>query len=64
MPAELVQQLNGEVNRIIASSEVRRKAEESGTDVEQMSPAQLGEFTRRELDHWGRVIKSAGITLE
>jgi hypothetical protein len=29
-----------------------------------MSPAQLGEFTRKELDYWGKVIKSSRITAE
>jgi hypothetical protein len=29
-----------------------------------MSPQQLGDFTRKELDYWGKVIKGAKITLE
>jgi hypothetical protein len=29
-----------------------------------MTPQQFGEFTRRELDHWGRVIRGAKIVLE
>jgi hypothetical protein len=32
--------------------------------VELMSPAQLGAYTRKELDYWGKVIKSAKITAE
>ena len=63
-PADIVQLLNGEVNKILASPETRRKAEDSGTSVEQMTPQQLGAFTRKELDYWGRVIKYAKITLE
>lgn len=63
-PAEVVRQLNTEITRILASPEVRKKADESGTTVETMSPAELGEFTRKELDHWGRVIRNARITLE
>ena len=56
--------LHAEVTRILASPEVRKKADDSGTAVESMTPAELGEFTRKELDHWGRVIRSARITLE
>lgn len=63
-PADIVQLLNTEIGKILASPEVRKKAEESGTSVEQMSAAQLGDFTRKELEHWGRVIKSANITAE
>jgi hypothetical protein len=29
-----------------------------------MNPAQLGEYTKKELDYWGRVIRSAKITAE
>ncbi|ROZ77477.1 tripartite tricarboxylate transporter substrate binding protein [Ramlibacter sp. WS9] len=63
-PADVVQLLNAEVGKILASPEVRRKAEDSGTAIELMAPAQLGEFTKKELDYWGRVIKGARITLE
>ncbi|MFN9774178.1 MAG: Bug family tripartite tricarboxylate transporter substrate binding protein [Burkholderiales bacterium] len=62
--ADIVQVLNTEVGRIIAAPETRRKAEESGTAVEQMSPAQLGEYTRKELEEWGRVIRTAKITAD
>jgi tripartite-type tricarboxylate transporter receptor subunit TctC len=63
-PPDIVQTLNMEINKIIASSDVKRKAEESGTAVEQMSPAQLGEFTRKEMDYWGQVIKTSRITAD
>jgi tripartite-type tricarboxylate transporter receptor subunit TctC len=63
-PADVVQALNTEINRILASPEIRRKAGESGTDVEQMTPQQLGDFTKKELVYWGKVIQGAKITLE
>jgi tripartite-type tricarboxylate transporter receptor subunit TctC len=63
-PADIVQVLSTEVGRIIAAPETRRKAEESGTSVEQMSPTQLGEYTRKELEEWGRVIRTAKITAD
>ena len=63
-PADVVQLLNTEVNRILATPEVRKKAGDSGTDVEQMSPQQLGEFTRKELVYWGKVIQGAKIVVD
>ena len=63
-PADIVQQLNAEVGRILNTPETRRKADDSGTAVEAMTPAQLGAFTARELEYWGKVIQAAGITLE
>lgn len=61
---DIVQTLNTEIGKILAQPDTRRKAEESGTDVERMTPAQLADFTRKELDYWGKVIKSAKITAE
>ena len=63
-PPAVVQQINAEVNKILQMPEVRKKAEDSGTSVEAFTPAQLGEFTRKELDYWGGVIKSAKITAD
>ena len=63
-PPEIVQLLNTEIGKILMASDTRRKAEESGTSVEQMTPAQLGDYTRKELDYWGKVIQSAKITAE
>jgi tripartite-type tricarboxylate transporter receptor subunit TctC len=63
-PAAVVQQINAEVNKILQTPEVRKKAEDSGTAVEAMTPAQLGDFTRKELEYWGNVIKSSKITAD
>ena len=63
-PAAVVQQINAEVNKILQQPDIRKKAEDSGTSVEAFTPAQLGEFTRKELDYWGGVIKSAKITAD
>ena len=63
-PLDVIQLLNAEIAKILAMPEVRKKADDSGTAVEVMTPAKLGEFTRKELDFWGRTIKSANITVE
>lgn len=63
-PPEIVKKLNAEVNKILARPDIQKKAEESGTFVEQMTPAQLATFTKKEYDFWGKVIKGASITAE
>jgi len=63
-PNEVVQQLNTEIAKILASSDVKKKAEDAGTLVDHMGPAQLGEYTRKELAYWGRVIQDAKITAD
>lgn len=64
MPPEVVQTLSGEVGKILSLPDTRRKAEEAGTSVDPMSPAQLAEYTRKELDYWGKVIKSSRIAVD
>jgi tripartite-type tricarboxylate transporter receptor subunit TctC len=63
-PNEVVQQLNAEIAKILASADVKKKAEDAGTLVDHMGPAQLGEYTRKELAYWGRVIQDAKITAD
>lgn len=63
-PPEIVQQLNTEIGKILANPDVKKKAEESGTAVETMTPAQLGDYTKKELDAWGNVIRNAQITAD
>ncbi len=63
-PPEIVAQLNQQVNKVLQSPEVRKRAEDSGTMVETMTPPQLADFTRSELDRWGKIIKGGGITAE
>lgn len=63
-PNEVVQQLNTEIAKILASSDVKKKAEDAGTLVDHMGPVQLGEYTRKELAYWGRVIQDAKITAD
>jgi len=63
-PPEIVAQLNQQVNKVLQSPEVRKRAEDYGTTIETMTPPQLADFTRSELDRWGRIIKAGGITAE
>jgi tripartite-type tricarboxylate transporter receptor subunit TctC len=63
-PAAIVQTLNSDIARILASPDVQRKSEDTGTSVETMTPTQLAAYTKSELDRWGKVIKSAHITIQ
>ncbi len=63
-PNEVVQQLNTEIAKILQQAEVKKKAEDAGTLVDYMGPAQLGDYTRKELAYWGRVITDAKISAD
>ena len=63
-PPDIVAQLNAEIGKILANPDVKKKAEDSGTSVETMTAAQLGEYTKKELEAWGKVINGANITAD
>jgi tripartite-type tricarboxylate transporter receptor subunit TctC len=63
-PNEVVQLLNAELVKILANPDLKKKAEDAGTLIEHMGPAQLGDYTRKELAYWGRVINDAKITAD
>ncbi len=63
-PNDIVQVLNSEIAKILTSPELRKRAEDAGTLIEHMGPAQLGDYTRKELAYWGRVIQEAKITAD
>jgi tripartite-type tricarboxylate transporter receptor subunit TctC len=63
-PNEIVEQLSAEVAKVLDQSEIRKKAEASGTEIFKMSPQALGDFTKKELAYWGAVIQKAKISAE
>jgi tripartite-type tricarboxylate transporter receptor subunit TctC len=63
-PPEVVQRLNAELAKILTNPELKKKAEDAGTQVDHMGPAALGDYTRKELTYWGQVIQSAKISAD
>jgi tripartite-type tricarboxylate transporter receptor subunit TctC len=63
-PPEVVQRLNAELAKILTNPELKKKAEDAGTQVDHMGPAALGDYTRKELAYWGQVIQSAKISAD
>ena len=56
--------LAAEAERIVQSPEFKAKVEQQGAYAAFMGPAELGAFTKRELDYWGPVLKGANIKVE
>jgi tripartite-type tricarboxylate transporter receptor subunit TctC len=52
------------LSRVVESPEIRRKAEEQGAFARFMAPAALDAYVLREIETWGKVIKTAGIKLD
>ena len=63
-PKAVVAKLNAEFNRILASSEVRKHFVSQDVDVAGGSPEAFGEFLRKEVALWGKVVREAKIKAE
>jgi tripartite-type tricarboxylate transporter receptor subunit TctC len=60
-PADVVDKISKDVNRALADPGVRERLAKLGNDTMVMSPAEFGQFVRREVEDYARVIKAAGI---
>ena len=64
LPKEIVGQLNREVIKIIERPEMRKNFENDAIEPKPMTPAELTQFVRGEIEKWAPVIKAAGIKAE
>ena len=60
-PKAIVEQLNGEMAKIIAQPETRARLLQLGFEPASGTPQQLAEYGRAEREKWGALIKAAGI---
>jgi len=61
MPAELVDKINKDVNRALASPDLAERLNNLGTAPMPMTPAQFTQFVRQEVEDTAKVLKAAGI---
>ncbi len=60
-PKAIVDKLAGEMRRVMATPEFKKKAEDLGASVDFVPPAQLGQQTQAELKRWADVAKASKI---
>ena len=60
-PPAIVNRLNAELQKILATSEAQEQLLQQGAYAVQMTPQQSGERIRREIDQWATVIRQADI---
>jgi tripartite-type tricarboxylate transporter receptor subunit TctC len=63
-PREIVTRLNRAVVQIVQFPDVREKLAAQGAEPLAGSPEQAGEFVRREISRWAKVVKAANIRLD
>ncbi len=60
-PREVVQRLNTELTRTLATSDVRQKITAGGARVNASTPEELSAYLRGEIQKWAQVVKAAGV---
>jgi tripartite-type tricarboxylate transporter receptor subunit TctC len=58
---ELVDKINKDVNRALASPDVVDRLAKVGQEPMPMNPAEFNKLVRKEIDDYARIIKAAGI---
>jgi tripartite-type tricarboxylate transporter receptor subunit TctC len=61
MPAEIVNRINADVNRALASPDLADRLTKLGTLPMKMSSAEFTQFVRKEVEDTAKVLKAAGI---
>jgi tripartite-type tricarboxylate transporter receptor subunit TctC len=60
MPKDVVERLNGEVNRALDSAEVRARLKPEGIVPQKLTPREFSAFVADELKRWRPVIRASG----
>jgi tripartite-type tricarboxylate transporter receptor subunit TctC len=63
-PAEVVEQINRDLTRVLAEPEVKERLATLGAEPMPMSVAEFDRFLRAEMDDAGKVVKAAGIKVQ
>ena len=63
-PVEIVRKMNADTVTALADPAVKKKLEDLGVVVGSSTPEQLGVILKAEIEKWGPVIKTAGISMQ
>jgi tripartite-type tricarboxylate transporter receptor subunit TctC len=64
LPPVITQKLNEEINKILATPDLREKLSGEALDTMPMSPTQFGDYMAAEIAHWTRVARQSKIEVE
>lgn len=64
MPADVVNALNVEINKALASPEIGMFLTNEGAEAEAMTPQQFGDMMRRETARWTKIAREANVSIE
>jgi tripartite-type tricarboxylate transporter receptor subunit TctC len=62
VPPPVVQRLNTEIAAVLEEPALRAKLAAQGLDIRREDPARLRAFLAAEIENWGRVVRTLGIS--
>jgi tripartite-type tricarboxylate transporter receptor subunit TctC len=62
-PPAVVERLNAEIRKALASPDVVKRFAELGLDAMPMTPARFGEFMQAEVARWAPIVKASGASV-
>ncbi len=63
-PKAIVDKLNAEITRIVATPKIKEAWAQQGAVPMSMTPDAFGEYLKKDIDKWAAVIKKAGLTIQ
>jgi tripartite-type tricarboxylate transporter receptor subunit TctC len=60
-PPEIIEQLNREIDALLADPKIKARLAELGGQVSAGTPADFGGFIAAETEKWGKVVRQAGV---
>ena len=64
LPADIVNALNAEINKMLASPELGLFFANEGAEPEAMTPQQFGDMMRRETERWIKVAHETNVSID
>jgi tripartite-type tricarboxylate transporter receptor subunit TctC len=63
-PQSVIARLNSEFNAMLQTADMRDRLTTLGSEIIGGSPKQLGDYVRKEIPIWAKVIKESGATAD
>jgi tripartite-type tricarboxylate transporter receptor subunit TctC len=63
-PPDIVQKLNTEINRIVATPEIQARMADLGQQATSTTPAHLGKLIAEDVARWGQVVREQNISAD
>ncbi len=63
-PKDIIGRLHAETLKVVALPDVKERLFNAGFEVVTSSPEQFAEFTRTEIQKWGKLVKAAGLKVD